>query len=142
MPSAVASETRTRRRQRRCPVNPSSPPPVTLPMILPGILTPASSARVMPIDDHNAVDDGSDDCDSSLLQMTAVMITNSSGGRGGLSGVALGVGRIAIHSRHPPTVAGIGSAWCSGGRPTANAEIHTAAAPPRPGPASLLPPSL
>ncbi len=101
----------------------------------------SSASGVMPIDNR----DGTAMVDeSSLLPMMISRMINggSRRGCGDLSGIPLGVRRIVDHFQHPPSAVGSWSAWRGGGRPTAFAKIRLAATPPRPGPASLLPPSM
>ncbi len=69
---------------------------------------PSSFPWVLIIDScHRTMHD-----DSSLLPMTADVIGNrySSGGSGGVSGIPLGVRRIAVHAQLPPAVVRSGSA--------------------------------
>ncbi len=95
----------------------------------------------MPIDASCATTCGND---SSLLPMVVIAANGniSIGGRGRLSGAPQGDYRLANHSRLPPTVVGSGSAGRGGDRPSVFVEVLSTATSPRPGPASLLSPSL
>ncbi len=76
----------------------------------------------------------------ALLPMPMIVTANcsSTGGRGHPSGGPRRARQFVDHSPPPPTVVVDRAAWRSGGRPTAYANTSLVAAPPRPGPASLL----
>ncbi len=116
--------------------DPASPFPTT--MILSSI---SSSVPTLLIDDSN-FDSRPDSDASSLLRMAMVEGDGSSSvsgsGHSRSSGGSLGFHRIADCSPSPPAVAGSRAARRSDDRPTVCAMILMAAAPPRPGPASLL----
>ncbi len=100
-----------------------------------------TSSWAMPIDACCATTRGND---SSLLLIVMIAANGniSIGGRGRLSGAPQGDYRLANHSRLPPTVVGSGSAGRGGDRPSVFVEVLSTATSPRPGPASLLSPSL
>ncbi len=102
---------------------------------------PSPNLLAMLVDDNHAVmDDGRI---SSLLPTSTDVTshTNSRGRRSRLSGLPLRAHRIDDYSPLPPSAVESGAARRSGGRPTAISVLLTVTASPRPGPASLLPPS-
>ncbi len=84
------------------------------------------------------------DCNTpALLPMTMLTShTNSTRGRDHASEGLQGARQLVGHPPPPPTVVVDRAAQHGGGRPTASANAALATMLPRPGPASLLPPSL
>ncbi len=114
---------------------------VTVPTTLHRAPSPSSIPLAILINNgHVKTDDGSN---SSLLRTATdgISLNYSGGRRSRLSGLPLGAHRIADYSPLPPTAVESGAARRSGDRPTVIAEVLSATASPRPGPASLLPSS-